>query len=302
MYGLGLIAKTDSQDGQLYYLADGLASTTGLTDGEGSVVGTYTYDVFGAIRSETGGQANDYRFTGQQLDVASDLYYLRARYYDPAIGRFLTRDPFCGWFASPQSQNPYAYVMNSPALYADPMGLAPWDDAWECVQNPLDCVKGAADDAADAAGGFLTSPWAIPVLCNPMTGPAGCAAALGVNAPVTATIEWGLNTFSKCDPSKEGKEVGRWNCGGLAGAVHWALGSPPGYTVGDTIFLWDPAGPRTVRHEQGHLPQYDWLGDYFWPAYGFGLVTGAAACVGEIGPGFFDCAHDRSFMEWWADR
>jgi YD repeat-containing protein len=69
VYGLGLIAKTDSQDGQLYYLADGLASTTGLTDGEANLVGTYTYDVFGAIRSETGGQANDYRFTGQQLDV-----------------------------------------------------------------------------------------------------------------------------------------------------------------------------------------------------------------------------------------
>jgi uncharacterized protein RhaS with RHS repeats len=86
VYGLGLIAKTDSQDGQLYYLTDGLGSTTGPTDGEGSVVGTYTYDVFGAIRSETGGQANDYRFTSQQLDVASGLYYLRARYYDPSIG------------------------------------------------------------------------------------------------------------------------------------------------------------------------------------------------------------------------
>jgi hypothetical protein len=69
VYGLGLIAKTDSQDGQLYYLTDGLASTTGLTDGEGNVVGTYTYDVFGAIRSETGGQANDFKFTGQQLDA-----------------------------------------------------------------------------------------------------------------------------------------------------------------------------------------------------------------------------------------
>jgi hypothetical protein len=70
VHGLGLIAKTDSQDGQLYYLADGLASTTGLTDGQGDVVGTYTYDVFGAIRSEAGGQTNDYRFTGQRCDLA----------------------------------------------------------------------------------------------------------------------------------------------------------------------------------------------------------------------------------------
>jgi len=70
VYGLGLIAKTDSQDSQPYYLTDGLASTTGLTDRQGNLVGAYAYDVFGAIPSETGGQANDYRFTGQQLSGA----------------------------------------------------------------------------------------------------------------------------------------------------------------------------------------------------------------------------------------
>jgi RHS repeat-associated protein len=124
VYGLGLIAKTDSQDGQLYYLTDGLASTTGLTDGEANLVGTYTYDVFGAIRSETGGQANDYRFTGQQLDVASGLYYLRARYYDPSIGRFLTQDPFPGTGTKPQTQNSYVYVSNNCVSMVDPQGLA----------------------------------------------------------------------------------------------------------------------------------------------------------------------------------
>jgi hypothetical protein len=67
VHGVGLVSKTDSQDGHLYYLTDGLASTTGLTDGGGSVVGTYTYDVFGAVRSETGEQANNYRLTGHQL-------------------------------------------------------------------------------------------------------------------------------------------------------------------------------------------------------------------------------------------
>lgn len=152
VYGLGLIAKTDSQDGQLYYLSDGLASTTGLTDGEGSVVGTYTYDVFGAIRSETGGQANEYRFTGQQLDVASDLYYLRARYYDPSIGRFPTRDSFRGWFASPQSQNPYAYVTNNPVFYVDPLGLWGLGDLADAAGGIGDALGNAADTFGDALG------------------------------------------------------------------------------------------------------------------------------------------------------
>jgi RHS repeat-associated protein len=152
VYGLGLIAKTDSQDSQLYYLADGLASTTGLTDDQGDVVGTYTYDVFGAIRSETGGQANDYRFTGQQLDVASGLYYLRARYYDPASARFLTRDSFRGWFANPQSQNPYAYVTNNPVFYVDPMGLWGLRDLADAAGKVGDVVGDAAGSVGDAAG------------------------------------------------------------------------------------------------------------------------------------------------------
>lgn len=119
-YGLGLISKTDSQSNQLYYLADGLGSTTGLTDGQGNVVGTYSYDAFGATRSETGGQANDFRFTGQQLDNETAFYYLRARYYDAGIGRFLTRDPFGGFLVSPQSLNRYPYSVNDPINLVDP--------------------------------------------------------------------------------------------------------------------------------------------------------------------------------------
>jgi RHS repeat-associated protein len=167
-----VISATEASS-QLYYLADGLASTTGLTDGEANLVGTYTYDVFGATRSETGGQANDYRFTGQQLDVASGLYYLRARYYDPSIGRFPTRDSFRGWFASPQSQNPYAYALDNPTNLIDPYGLLSLKD-----------MKKGFKKVAEATGGFLSSPWGAPVLCNPMTGPLGCTAAAWLNRDI----------------------------------------------------------------------------------------------------------------------
>jgi RHS repeat-associated protein len=102
--------------------------------------------MFGAIRSETGGQANDYRFTGQQLDVDSGLYYLRARYYDPSIGRFMTRDPFRGWLASPQSQNPHAYVMNNPANLVDPLGL-------RGLTDPAGCAKAVVTKGGDVVGG-----------------------------------------------------------------------------------------------------------------------------------------------------
>lgn len=93
VYGLDLISATDGQGDQTYFLYDGLGSTTDLTDDEGDVVDGYTYDVFGPIRSQSGSSENYWLFTGEQRDSESGLYYLRARYYDPAIGRFLSQDP-----------------------------------------------------------------------------------------------------------------------------------------------------------------------------------------------------------------
>jgi uncharacterized protein RhaS with RHS repeats len=76
-----------------YYPIDGLGSTMALTDADGDVVNTYDYDVSREVRSQTGSNANQWLFTGEQQDsqVARSPYYLRPRYYDSAIGRFVTR-------------------------------------------------------------------------------------------------------------------------------------------------------------------------------------------------------------------
>lgn len=107
VYGLDLISATDSQGAQTYFLHDGLGSVTDVTDGSGNVVASYSYDVFGAIRSQAGSSDNYWLFTGEQKDPDSALYYLRARYYDPVIGRFLTQDPLPGG-------NLYDYVSSNP--------------------------------------------------------------------------------------------------------------------------------------------------------------------------------------------
>jgi RHS repeat-associated protein len=232
-------------------------------------------------------------FTGEQFDAkarpSQGLYYLRARYYDPGIGRFLTRDPVLGIVPLPSSQNRYVYVLNEPTSLTDPSGF--------CVFG-LPCPK-PIKKAGQAIGGFLGSAWGAPALCNPLTGPVGCAAAAWLNAPATAAIEWGLRTFSDCQPPDGNKEGGgklMQNCEGLAAWIRKAIFSPPGYTVGDTTFVWDP-NPALIQHEKGHLPQYDWLGDYFWPAYGLGAVTSFIVCGPDL-----ECIHDRNFMEWWANR
>jgi RHS repeat-associated protein len=123
VYGLELISSTDSSGNQAYYTHDGLGSTRDLTSSSGAKIDGYTYDAFGAPTHTPGSSANPFQFTGQQTDADSGLQYLRARYYDPGTGRFVTRDPFDGTAHQPQSQNRYAYVQNNPATMIDPTGM-----------------------------------------------------------------------------------------------------------------------------------------------------------------------------------
>ena len=118
LYGLDLISATDNAGVTSYYLTDGLGSTRALTDSAGAVTDTYSYDAYGAVRAQTGVTNNDFRFTGEQADDNANrgLYYLRARHYDPALGRFLTKDPL-------PLPNRYAYVLGNPTNLVDPFGF-----------------------------------------------------------------------------------------------------------------------------------------------------------------------------------
>jgi RHS repeat-associated protein len=76
-----------------YYQADGLGSITSLGDATGNPLSTYTYDSFGQSVGGAAGIANPYQYTARELDSETGLYYYRARYYDPTIGRFISEDP-----------------------------------------------------------------------------------------------------------------------------------------------------------------------------------------------------------------
>jgi len=105
-----------------YYLADGLGSVRQVVDGAGAVVQRYGYSPFGWVVAAEGSWANPLQYTGEQWDGDVGLLYLRARWYDPGTGRFLSKDPFPGLAALPQTQHPYVYVGNNPVLYVDPSG------------------------------------------------------------------------------------------------------------------------------------------------------------------------------------
>ncbi|NJO07022.1 MAG: RHS repeat-associated core domain-containing protein, partial [Chloroflexaceae bacterium] len=70
-----------------------------------------------------GAQPALFGFAGEQWDADTGLVYLRARWYDPASGTFLDRDPFEGYPTIPYSQHPYQYGYSNPARYTDPSGM-----------------------------------------------------------------------------------------------------------------------------------------------------------------------------------
>lgn len=89
----------------------------------------------------------DIQFTGQRLDDTG-LYYYGARFYDPAIGRFISPDSVGPDLSNPQSFNRYSYVFNNPLTYNDPSGNWP---NWADIKKKVEGVINAGEKALDVA-------------------------------------------------------------------------------------------------------------------------------------------------------
>ena len=144
-----LLARYDNSPADThYYHHDALGSTMGLTDTNKTVVKSYLYDDFGNLWDSWGNVDNHYLYTGQEYDdeiEGAELYNLRARYYSPGIGRFVSEDPMGFNIESPQMLNCYLYVLNNPFRYIDPTGrqeeeccyiiVFDEDKFWQCIKE-----------------------------------------------------------------------------------------------------------------------------------------------------------------------
>ena len=110
-----------------YFNADGLGTITSLANTTGALAQTYTFDSFGKQTASSGSLTNPFQYTAREWDTETGLYYYRARYYNPAVGRFISEDP-SGFGGG--DVNLYAYVANNPIDRIDPSGLT-----WQTNQN-----------------------------------------------------------------------------------------------------------------------------------------------------------------------
>ncbi len=144
LYGNGRIAQYTGTSAE-YFLGDALGSVRQLADANGNVTLAKGYEPYGEVLGSAGNASTAYGFSNEWTDNTG-LVYLRARYYEPAIGRFIAKDVWEGDFNNPSSMNGWNYVQSDPVNNIDPSGKCLDEDGdgrcdpgWQCyrIKNPI---------------------------------------------------------------------------------------------------------------------------------------------------------------------
>ena len=137
----GLISQKKPDNSKLYYMTNGHGDVTALVNSAGAITKSYTYDAFGVEQNIDPADTNPFRYCGEYFDKETNSIYLRARYYNPGVGRFTQQDP-----AMADGYNWYVYCSGNPIKFKDPTG---------CFNS------GSMDDFnyANNRWGFWTTMW-----------------------------------------------------------------------------------------------------------------------------------------------
>ncbi len=173
VYGLGplYIAKVDGTTAT--FARDGGKSVRAEVNDLGLVTGSYRYRAYGALAQSSGLGPSVLGYAGQLTDP-SGLVYMRARWYDPQAGRFLSRDLVLGDSAIPRSLNAYGYAFANPLTLSDPSGTCPF-----CDRLPSLLMREANEAVAATRS---TNPWIA------LTGYVEVAAALALGGAITVAV------------------------------------------------------------------------------------------------------------------
>jgi len=126
VYGLGLITKILPDDSTSYYHFDSRGSTVAMTDSGENIVNSYAYNTFGEVIGSNQAVDNSFKYLGRYGITADpdNFYHIRARYYQPGTGRFITKDLLSGNDDDTQSLHRYVYALNNPINLIDISGFS----------------------------------------------------------------------------------------------------------------------------------------------------------------------------------
>jgi RHS repeat-associated protein len=176
VWGLGLAYAVNGSAIEIYH-TDRLDSVRAITDATGAVTATYRTDEYGVPTAATGTSTQPFGFTGEPYD-GTGLSYLRARYYDPSLGQFMSRDSWAGWGSVPSTLNRFVYVENNPIRYVDPSGRC----LFICA-----AIGAVVGGFAGTAAYFATTPsedWSVGDLAGSAALGAGTGAIIGFTGGV----------------------------------------------------------------------------------------------------------------------
>lgn len=215
-----------SSSGTTSYATDGINNTRLLTDEDGDVIASYSYAPYGAAATADSGQTN-FQFTGRENDGAANLYYYRARYYSPALSRFISEDPI----GLSGGVNLYTYVYGDPVSLVDPyglvdslpqwvvdgftgfgdgvyaaitLGLGDLQDVRDLLQidggiNPCSDIYGALNTAGNIVGGTALGGAVFTKVAGPVGNwiRFGKSYSQNLKAPVKFSLRWGASEAKK---------------------------------------------------------------------------------------------------------
>jgi len=285
-YANGRRIATRDSEGLKFYHLDHLGSTSRVTNQGGAQVRVIRYDPWGYSQAVWGSGTAlvKYTYTGKELDAGTGLMYYGARYYDPALGMFLSPDTVVPEPGNPQSLNRYAYVLNNPLIHVDPDGhfaFVPF-----LIAGGVGALVGAGVDLGKqlivdqknirnvnwaevggaAAGGLVAgatlglAPAGASIIGLGLLGGVGSAAGSQAQALTQAGLEELFGTNPQGSVIAEAKNLGLLDAKTMmlnagAGMVMGSLGGKFAGLLRSKLNLPEAAG--TIRLS-GELPQVRW--------------------------------------------